>query len=286
MPKPAPREGRSPEETPDPLAWLNAEALSVPMLPSTAHRVIELASGPDVTIPRLAAVVSKDQVLASQVLRLANSAYSAPAQPISTVTQALVRLGTGAVRNVIITVSLNSRMQDAAFCETRGRALSDHAVGTAYVARLIAEQVRVNQDEAFLVGLLHDIGKLVILRLAHDHRARTRRPVPEAVLAQALKECHAELGALVLRQWKLPESLDAPVLFHHDYAAAGERVREAAVAYCANFLAHRYGFGCPPDPTDPREDPAFTFLDLDEPWLEATDARAPGLFRVAREILQ
>jgi putative nucleotidyltransferase with HDIG domain len=177
-------------------------------------------------------------------------------------------------------------MQDTAFCEKRGRALTDHSVGAAYTARLIAERVEVNQDEAFLYGLLHDIGKLVILRIAHDHQTRTRVPIPGAVLEQALADRHAQLGAMVLRRWKLPESLDAPVLFHHDYAAAGDMVREAAVAYCANRLAHRYGFGCPPDPTDLLEDPALTFLGLDEEWLAATDARAPGLFAVAREILQ
>lgn len=131
-------------------------------------------------------------MLASQVLRLASSAYSAPAHPISTVTQALVRLGT--------------------------------SVGAAYRARLIAERVEVSQDEAFLLGLLHDIGKLEILRIPHDHQTRTKATTP------------------------------APVL---DCAGA-----------------------------DLLEDPALTFLGLDEAWLAATDARAPGLVAEAREVLR
>jgi putative nucleotidyltransferase with HDIG domain len=268
-----------------PREWFEAETFAVPMLPALAHRVIELAADPNVTVARLSGVVSKDQVLASRVLGLANSAYCAPMQSISTITEAIVRLGTAAVRNVVITVSFTSRMHDPGIYGPHGRALVDHAIGTAYLARLVAERARVPADEAFLCGLLHDIGKLVLLKQAFDHAKRSGHVVPAEEVARVIAERHAALGGVALRRWKLPETLDEPVMCHHDYTLAPARPREAAVTYLANRLAHHFGFGCPVDETPLIEDPVCAFLAIDAAWLADTERRAPGLIGVAREIL-
>jgi putative nucleotidyltransferase with HDIG domain len=268
-----------------PLDWLKTEETAVPMLPSVALRVIELVSDPEVTVVSLAPVVSKDQVLASRVIGLGNSAAYAGFQPATTLIEAMVRLGTVAVRNVVVTVSFASRMHDPRIYGERGRELVDHAIGTAYVARLLAEKARLDVEEAFMCGLLHDIGKLVILKLAHDFGRRSGKTVPREELDAAIEQQHAPFGGLTLKRWKLPESLIEPVTCHHDYTKAQKRPREAAVAYAANQLAHRYGFGCDPDGRDLLADPVAEFLGLDQAWLEATDQRAPGLYEVARQIL-
>jgi putative nucleotidyltransferase with HDIG domain len=268
----------------DPFAWLTGDnSLAVPMLPDLAQRVIAMTSDPDIMIAKLAALVAKDQVLASRVLGLANSAYSAPLQTVATVNDAIVRLGTAAVRNVVVTVSLTSKMQDPAVYGAKGRELFDHALGTAYMARVVAERTRVNADEAFLYGLMHDIGKLVILKLAYEHQRRAGRPIPADIVHQAVAERHAVMGAVALRRWHLPESVDDPVMFHHNYQSAPRFQREAAVCHLANRLSHRYGFGCAADAGDLEADEVLTFLGLDREWLEATDSRAPGLFSVARQ---
>jgi HD-like signal output (HDOD) protein len=247
-----------------------------------------MASDPSVPVFKLAGLVGKDQVLASRVLGLANSAFSAPLMRISTVLEAISRVGTAAVRNVIVTVSLVSRMRDSSTYGTRGPALFDHALGTAYMARLIAERARVSEDEAFLAGLMHDIGKLVILKLAHDHGRRTGEEVTTDVLELALQERHAMMGSLALRRWHLPESVDDPVMFHHNYESAPRHQREVEVCYLANRLSHRYGFGCKPEPVDSAEfvkDDVFARLGLDQDWLQTIDAKAPGLVAVAKQSL-
>lgn len=270
---------------PDPWAWIRDDDTAVPVLPTLAHRVIDVAADPDVHVARLAAVVSKDQVLAARVLQMANSAYSSPLQTISTVADAVIRLGTAAVRNVVLTVCLASRMHDPEVYGDRGRPLVDHALGTAYLARFVAERARVQADEAFLCGLLHDIGKLVLLKQAHRHWKQTGQPVPPMYVELALLERHAAMGSVALRKWRLPGSLDEPVRCHHDYRAAREMRREAAVAYAANLLAHRFGFGCDAQPIDLLADPVSAELGLDAAWLEVLDARAPGLVDVARQSL-
>lgn len=268
-----------------PLDWLKTEETNVPMLPSVALRVIELVSDPDVTVVALASVVSKDQVLASRVIGLSNSAAYAAMQPATTLIEAMVRLGTVAVRNVVVTVSFASRMHDARVYGDRGPQLVNHAIGTAYIARLLAERVGVDVEEAFMSGLLHDIGKLVILKLAHDYGRRSGRPVPWEDVEHAIAERHAAVGGLTLKRWKLPELLIEPVTCHHDYTRAQTRLTEAAVTYAANQLAHRYGFGCDADGRNLLDDPVSALLELDAAWLESIDARAPGLFEVARKIL-
>jgi putative nucleotidyltransferase with HDIG domain len=197
----------------------------------------------------------------------------------------MVRLGTIAVRNVVVTVSFASRMHDPRIYGERGRELVDHAIGTAYLARLIADKARTDVEEAFMCGLLHDIGKLVILKLAHDYSRRTGKPVPREEVDQAIDERHAGFGGLTLKRWKLPESLIEPVTCHHDYRVATKRPKDAAVTYAANQLAHRYGFGCEADGRNLLEDPVAEFLGLDQAWLESTDVHAPGLYDVARQIL-
>jgi len=93
-------------------ARLDSPDVAIPMLPDFAHRVIDMVSDEDVSVAQLASVVSKDQVLASRLLGLANSAYFAAMSEISTVQEAIVRMGTAAVRNLVVTVCFYSRMQD------------------------------------------------------------------------------------------------------------------------------------------------------------------------------
>lgn len=263
--------------------WLHGDpSLAVPVLSDVASKVLAMAASPEPSIVRLAEIVSKDQVLASRVLGLANSAYSAPALQIATVRDAILRLGTTAVRNLVVTVALASRVQDRRVYGDRGPILFDHALGTAYMAALVAGAAGESADEAFICGLLHDVGKLVILMLAYEHRRRGNGTVPAAELERALGEHHAELGSRALSRWWLPETAEEPVRCHHDYMAARLHPRQAAVCYLANRLSHRYGFGCEADASDLASDPAFAYLGLDEAWLNSTDERAPRLFEVAR----
>jgi HD-like signal output (HDOD) protein len=238
---------------------------AIPMLPDFAHRVIDMVSDEDVSVAQLAAVASKDQVLASRLLGLANSAYFASMTEISTVQEAIVRMGTAAVRNMVVTVCFYSRMQDRNLYGERGKPLLEHGIGTAYMARLVAEWVGLDEEEAFMYGLLHDIGKLVILKAAHEVRRQT--------------------GAAVLRRWRLPSILDEPIVCHHDWTKATHEPRKAAVTYMANRLSHRYGFGCEADPVDLLPDPVCKELGIDQAWLDQTDRHAPGLVDVAKKIL-
>jgi HD-like signal output (HDOD) protein len=265
--------------------WLTPNNTAIPVLPTLASRVIEMASDPNMSLVQIANLIAKDQVLASRLLGLANSAYCAPLQAITTIPDAVVRVGTTGVRNMVFTVCFSSKMYDPAIYGEQGRRLIDHGIGTAYLARIIADRADEPEDEAFLYGLLHDIGKLLILKLAYDYKRRNGTAVPDDELAAAMDSQHAPFGAVVLRRWGLPATLDEPVRFHHDCQSAPNAPRKAMVVYLADRLSHRYGFGCDPDACSLLDDPVCRQFGLDAEWLADTDAHAPGLYEIARATL-
>jgi len=264
--------------------WLRPDDLAIPMLPAQAHRVLQLVADPDVTITRLASVVSKDPVLATRVLGMANSALYGAMSPLRSVSDAVVRLGTRTVRNVVVTVSMHSQVKSPEVYGQEGARFIEHAIGTAYVAHMVAEQAREDVDEAFLCGLLHDLGKLVILRTAHDYQQKHKIVIRGNELQAALTDHHATCGALALQFWNVPPDVCEIVRHHHAFEQAGDP-QAAAVCYAANLLSHRYGFGCLPDGDAVLEDAVFAYLKLDAEWMARADVRAPGLFSAARQAL-
>lgn len=263
--------------------WVQTSA-SLPVLPDLATRVITLAADPDVSISQLTSVISKDQVLTTRLLGLANSAHSASANEITTVAEAIMRVGSIGVRNLAVAVCLASQKQDRSVYGSHGQSLVDHGIGTAYLARLIADEVDEDPEEAFLCGLLHDIGKLVVLKWVHVHKQQAPGSLDDAAVEEMIVNWHAGIAGMAFRRWNLPASLDEPVTCHHDFERAQKGVTLAAVVYLANRLSHRYGFGCEADGTDPLTDPVMAFLGLPPAWLAALDQKAPGLYAVARQI--
>ena len=264
--------------------WLRPDDLSIPMLPDQAQRVLQLVGDPDVTIATLAAVVSKDPVLATRVLGMANSALYGAMSPMRSVSDAVVRLGTRTVRNVVVTVSMQSQFKSPELYGTEGVRFMEHAVGTAYVAHLIADTCRGDVEESFLCGLLHDLGKLVILKTAHQYQKKHAAAIRSDELHAALVQHHAVCGALALGFWNVPDEVRDVVHYHHAFEDAANP-QAAAVCYAANLLSHRYGFGCQPEGDAVLEDAVFPYLDLDAAWMAKADVRAPGLFNAARQAL-
>ena len=196
---------------------------------------------------------------------------------ISTVQETIVRMGTAAVRNLVVTVCFYSRMQDRNIYGERGKPLLEHGIGTAYMARLLAEWLGLDEEEAFMYGLLHDIGKLVILKAAfasagrragrHDGRgARQRGRARAAPLAAAEHARRAD---------RLPSRLDAR---HRGAPQGGGHVlRQPPEPPLRVWLRRRPGGSA-----------VGSFckeLGIDRAGLDQTDKRAPGLVDVAKKIL-
>ena len=263
-------------------SWQQSADTAVPMLPANAQEIFLLAMDPDVSTARIISLVSKDPVLAVRVVQLANSAFCASAYEITSINQAVVRVGTGLVRNVMTSTCMASLAADTHLYGHQGRQCIAHCIGTAYLASFVAEGAGETAAEAFLYGLLHDVGKLLLIKLAGEAHRYGVAPPGDDELAEVLTEQHSRVGAYLLRQWGLPARLMDPVLWHHEPDAAQERPQAAAVAYAANRLAHRYGVDCELDDFDPLADPHFARVGIDSAALAYIDLKAPGLLEMAR----
>jgi putative nucleotidyltransferase with HDIG domain len=266
--------------------WLEAREASLPVSPFLADQAMALAVDPYVSVHRIVKLVSKEQVLTTRILRLANSASNAPVRPITTITDATVRVGTTAVRNTLLAACITSRLEAEAVHSRAGRDLLDHSIGTAYMAELVAQKFNVDPSEALVCGLLHDIGKLAILKLSIEAPGyRGQMPTPEEV-QQMIEQRHALIGAQLLRAWRLPDCLREPVLYHHRPDLSVLYHKQTMVVYVANRLSHRYGFGCQAEPDyDILNDEWIAELGFDERWLADVDARAPERFEAARAMV-
>ncbi len=264
-------------------SWERLLGSTTAMIPALGVEVARIAQDPDVSAIRLTQVISKDPIMAANVVRLANSAFSASATTITSLSDAVVRVGTRAVRQLVTASCITSKLRNPKTYGAAAREMVDHAIGTAYLGWLVADRVDDDSDAAFLCGLLHDMGKFVMLKLAHEDR-----PVPasmtEARLAHAIQTRHAHIGGRALARWQFADEIRIPVMWHHDPGQAHGHLPQAAIVYAANRLAHRYGFGCSANPESPLDDPIFGKLGLDETFLAELDGKAPGLYEVARKI--
>ena len=265
--------------------WANEDQAKIPMLPAHVRELAELAFDPEVSAKRIAATVAKDPVLAMQVIRMANSAASASATTITDINDAVVRLGTQSVRNTVVAGCLNAQLVDPRVYGTRGQEIVDHSLGTALLASTLAKR-HGTSGEMFLGGLLHDIGKLLILKLAHDVRENSDNAPMQHEVDAVIIDRHAQMGGWLAGRWSMPTALGDPIVWHHDPEWAEDHT-SAAIIYSANRLAHRYGFGCEPDASDELlADPILAEIGMDEMRLAALDAEAPALFNTTKHILR
>jgi HD-like signal output (HDOD) protein len=257
----------SPEELRRALSRLKA----VPTLPALLRRVIHAIDDPDVRIEHVAELIEVDQVLASQLLRLANSAFYGSQGRISEVRQALVLLGSVVTRCLILAMSVLDLRH------VRMRGFSEHALGTAVAASAIAAVTkRARPEEVMSAGLLHDLGKVMFCKELPDlfalalARAQAEHRSLRAVEHEMLGVDHAEIGGWLAAQWSFPAVLAEPIRHHHHPGAAEHAVDETAIVHVANTLVRACGYGWGGDDRLPAIDPdAWARLALDAATLDA-----------------
>lgn len=267
--------------------WCTGDVGLLPPAPRALGEAFSLAHEQDIDTRRLIDLVSQDPVFAIRVLRLANVAAFAAAGEVRSVEIAVVRLGTRAVRHAVLAACFSSWAHTVDAHGRRGTGEIQHAVGTACLARRIARRLDTAGDDAFVHGLLHDVGKLVLLRLRSSYlRLGGRAPTTDefdAVMAAR----HGDVGAAALEMWGIPESVREPVRWHHAPREAGDHARASALLYLSNRLSHRYGFGRQPARDDaPLEtDEAIAELRLGAGWLAELDQEAVSLGMAAQHLV-
>ncbi len=213
--------------------------LELPIQSQTSALVLAECNNERCDAQRLSTIISLDQSLTGHVLGVANSATYAPKEPIVSLQQAISRLGISTICEIAVAVSLKGKVFDVPGFGTLVREMWMHSAATAVYSREVARLLRANVEGAFLSGLLHDVGRPIVLQnLVDVARTKTDKPVPAKILMAAMEEFHAAVGKRMVEHWDLPEWMGIVVEHHHDYKQAPERARETMIVHLGDQLAH------------------------------------------------
>jgi len=191
-------------------------------------------------------LIRRDPVVAARVLKVANSAYYGRSGKIATVRHAVVLLGLDTLRTILISLAFHSTLVRLKSPALDYRLLWRHSIAVATGTRLLAQMVRLpSVEEAFLAGLLHDLGKLLIDQIFPTEFARALREAITHQMPLFLAEAmtighdHAEIGGWAADIWKLPPTLVDSIASHHAPETDRKEALLPPLAYAANLLAHQ-----------------------------------------------
>jgi HD-like signal output (HDOD) protein len=210
--------------------------LELPLKPTVVTRVLALARDPEARIEELSRLIHNDPSLAAHVIRVSNSPAYASRIRITTLTQALTRIGMRVLVELAITVGISSVFRVPGY-EATAQDIWEHALTTGVFARRLAGLCGEDEELAFLCGLLHSIGRPVVLRAAVEAAASLRRPVSDAELTRLMDGWDQDVGEQLGFHWELPGPVRESIGYWDDYASAPDHRRMVALTSLAITLA-------------------------------------------------
>ena len=225
---------------------------SLPVVPVVAASVLTLSRDPDVDFSRLEEMISADPALVAKLLRMSNSAYFGSHKKVTSINEAVVRIGLKVTRMTVLSFCLEADISPKLPESFEIDRFWRHALTTAVGARSVAERIwPARRDDAFAAGILQDIGMVALQCAMPDQYARVfeyRRTHPtlriEDIEQRVLGFTHARVGSELLRKWGIPEEVYGSVRFHHDPgsgAAQGahpDTIRLARVLLLCSKISH------------------------------------------------
>ena len=230
-------------------ATMVAAVNELPPMPHVVTQVMELLSDPNSQMSDMVAVLARDPALVARLIRVSNSALYGRGEETTSLGQAVVRLGANTVRSLVMAAAMKSLFPlDKTNIGVWGQALWQHSIECGLASRRVAQVAgSTDPEEAFVAGVLHDVGKVVILlHKPEEYRLILKRQTADREGCAAAERAvlgfdHTEVGLLLLKKWQMPGNLQACVRYHHDPAGADKDQRLAKIIAVGNFLSHAFG---------------------------------------------
>ena len=210
------------------LKTLVSRLRSIPSRPTLYEELTAVLRREDPSLAQIERIIAKDVAMAAKILQLANSAFIGSSGRVSNLLQGVSLIGTETVRTLVLSVHVFSQFDNNSQVAAYLPALWDHSVATAALAQQIASSqgcAKALIEESFTAGLLHDVGKVVLLaELPREYRRVLETASGDVVaLEQEQLGCtHAQVGAYLMSIWGLPVPLVQTVAFHHCPLKSGE----------------------------------------------------------------
>ncbi len=262
---------------------LDLKALSertgdLPPMPAVAIEALQLTKDVNTSARQLQAVIARDQALSARILRIVNSAMFGLSREVSTVSHAVAVLGMESLRSILMAAAVQQVFQNgvARSQDLSAKLLADHSWGAALAARIISRRTGYeNHEEAFLCGLMHDIGKPVLQKnfanpymgiISEAYEGSTNFHEREM---QLFGFSHAHVGALLSEKWNFPPQLSIGIGHHHDPISTPEHTKLACIVSLADAMMIRLEVGiCKNRNLELEKQAASEFLKLNRDALE------------------
>ncbi len=268
----------------------------LPTLPTILVKCNKLLEDPNVSASQLAKAIKTDQAVSSKVLKLVNSAFYGLSGKVGTICQGIVVLGFNTVRNIILSLSvLDLLPKDADLGEFEISDLWKHSLGCAIISRVIAQRVGIKDpEEAFIAGLLHDIGKIITAKLFQEEFVAILKTTHQEnklfldVEQDVLGTAHDYIGGMLAKNWQLPSTLFESISFHHNGEKTMKHAKLVYTIRLADIVTRGLQIGSGGDRVIPEMDKtAWDTLKVSEndieSWIEDLDEefdRASAFFSV------
>ena len=226
---------------------------SIATLPEVTAKIISTVEDPKSSAAQLHKIVSHDPALVTRILKVVNSAfYGLPGQ-IASIERAIVLLGLNAVKNIAVAASLGQLFRGVKLCDGyTAKDLWTHCVAVGVCARDLAKRMKVPlADEAFLAGMIHDVGLLISLQVNPERLREVceKAKLPDSNFCDLEREItgmdHQQLGAALCEHWKFPRSCQMVAGYHHRPMTLSEDNRLlVTLVYAADSMvcAGKHGF--------------------------------------------
>lgn len=254
----------------------------LPTLPTVLEKIVALTNDPNVSLGEIEQAISTDPVISTKLLRIVNSAYFSFFREITSLKQAIVVLGLEATKNLVYGTSIISAFGK----ETRIKQFPligfwKYSVACGNISRTLASLLDYSfYEEAFLAGLVHNIGKIVLARYKTDDFEKAIENSAEKGVPLSTSEeefigfDHSHVGYELATRWRLPQLLDDAIRFYETPDQAENNRDLCAIVRLASILSRTYNIGVSGEPElkgDIQQDISWAVLSQENDMLEALD---------------
>jgi HD-like signal output (HDOD) protein/CheY-like chemotaxis protein len=222
---------------------LKTDSFDLPVISDIAERVTKMVTEDDATVAEVAEILKNDPIVTARLVALSNSSIYRGSKKHTTLEDAVTRVGLKETINYVWLFANAGLFEsdDKNFADILAR-LRQHSMATAECARTVARHLKMrNADELFYMGLMHDIGAVLILVILKE--VAKQEPVTDTgAIDQAIRQLHNQFGAVLLKRWKMSKAVQHVAQYHDDLDTAPEVDDTLLIIHFANRFTHHMGY--------------------------------------------
>lgn len=228
----------------NPATMINAKIETFPSLPSVVSRIMELTADPDSSVDELLDVVQFDQSLTATILKMSNSAFFGQVRAVSSLKQAISVLGMNEIQNIAVAKAIFNSFKAIDRSSYNIKSFWMHSFLCGLSAKLLSVHTDESAEDMFIAGLIHDIGKLVILlTLPTEFTAITTSADSKPFRAHLIETSaigitHGDIGLSLLNRWMFPDNLVMAAGYHHFPEKAEIKQIYPAIMHLSDMMAY------------------------------------------------